>query len=245
MWYMPYLRVRRAVIVYVSIAAGITLTAIALRFWPGAAPIVTHVESRHTYVDVSMLISAAIALAGGLATVFGLNLAAENDGHLELAWTKPVSREGYALGVFAVDIAAMAVCIVFSAVCAVVVVDVYAGNQVVGSNDGEALLGTLAYCGLPVCVYAWVAALSASFKRNRGAISGIFWPVMIALIALRSVTVPTVHAVAAALNLFNPIAIYSTSVSDPHAALWSYAWGWLVAAVLLATALIQWRRLER
>ena len=264
MWYMPYLRVRRAVLVYVSIAAGITLTAVALRFWPGGVPVVTHVEghhqyiqrsllvapavtqaaSLHHYVDLSMLVSAAIALVGGLATVFGLNLAAENDGHLELAWTKPVSREGYALGIFAVDIAAMAACVVFTAVCAAVVIDVYAGYAAVAPSDGGALLGTLAYGGLPVCVYAWIAALSASLKRNRGAISGIFWPLMIALVALRAVSVPTVHAVATALNLFNPIAIFSATGSDPHAALWSYAWGWLVAAVLLAAALVQWRRLE-
>jgi hypothetical protein len=266
MWYVPYLRVRRAVLIYVSIAAGISLTAVALRFWPGVGPVVTHVQghghvimqrsllvapaatqaaAQHSSVDLSMLVSAAIALVGGLATVFGLNLAAENDGHLELAWTKPVSREGYALGIFAVDIAAMAVCVVFTALCAAVVVDVYAGYAVVVPSGGDALLDTLAYCGLPLCVYAWITALSASLKRNRGAVSGIFWPLMIALVALRSVSVPAVHNVATALNLFNPIAIFSASGNDPHTALWSYAWGWLVAAVLLATALIQWRRLER
>jgi hypothetical protein len=244
MWYMPYLRVRRAVLVYLSIAAGVTVTAIALRFWPGSVPVVTHVESHHRSVDLAMIVSGAVALAGGLATVFGLNLAAENDGHLELAWTKPVSRAGYALGVFAVDIAALAACTIFTALCGVAIVEVYAGYQAVALSGGDALLGTLAFCGLPVCVYAWIAALSASLKRNRGTISGIFWPLMIVLLALRAVSVPAVHAVVSALDLFNPIAIFSTSGNDPQTALWSYAWGWLVAAILLAAAVVQWRRLE-
>jgi hypothetical protein len=249
MWYMPYMRVRQAVLIYVSIAIGISLVAIALRYAPGTVHV--HgmpVRTEHSDVNVSMLLSGAAALVGGFATVLGLNLAAENDGHLELAWTKPVSREGYALGVFAVDIAAMAACILFTALCAAVVVDVYAGYQAVALSSGDALLETLAFCGLPLLVYAWVAALSASLKRNRGTIAGIFWPLMIVLGVLQSLAVPAVHAVASTLNMLNPIAVY-TAVYTPNGngsgpSVWMYAWGWLVAAILLAAAVVQWRRLE-
>jgi hypothetical protein len=244
MWYMPYLRVRHAVLVYACIAAGISLVAIALRFTPGTVHVHgLHVQTARSYVDVSLLVSCAAALVGGLATVLGLNLATENEGHLELAWTKPVSREGYALGVFAVDIAAMAACIVFTAVCATIVVDVYAGSAAVVPSDGGAVLKTAAFCGLPLCVYAWVSALSASLKRNRGTVAGLFWPLMIALVALRSLQVPAVAPVVSALNLLNPLVLYSTG-GGGYTSLWAYAWGWLLAAVLLTAAVVQWRRLE-
>jgi hypothetical protein len=251
MWYMPYMRVRHAVLIYVCLAIGISLVAIALRFAPGTVHVHAlhvHVQSDQSYVDVSMLLSGAAALVGGFATVLGLNLAAENDGHLELAWTKPVSREGYALGVFAVDIAAMAACILFTALCAAVVVDVYAGYQAVVFGESAALLSTFAFCGLPLLVYAWIAALSASLKRNRGTIAGIFWPLMIVLGLLQSLPVPAVHGVVSTLNLLNPIAVF-TAISTPNGngpgpSVWTFAWGWLIAALLLTAALFQWRRLE-
>ncbi len=246
MWYMPYRRVRHAVSVYFCIAAGITLVAVALRFAPGGVHAHgLHVETDRPYIGVSMLLAFAATLVGGFATVLGLNLAAENDGHLELAWTKPVGREGYALGVFAVDIAAIALSILFTALCAAVVVDVYAGYQIVAADGGVPLLETLAFCGLPLLVYAWVTALSASLKRNRGTVAGIFWPLMIALAALQSLPIPAVHAVASTLNLLNPLAIYTPSGGRALApTLWTFAWGWLIAALLLTAALFQWRRLE-
>lgn len=240
MWYMPYLRVRRAVLVYGFIAIGISLAAIALRFLPAAVHLNGHEPIMR--IDVSVLLVSSAALVGGLATVLGLNLAAENEGHLEVAWTKPVSREGYALGVFAVDIGAMVVCIALTLLCQILVFDVYARHQAVTFDRGE-LFSSLAYCGLPLCVYAWVTALSASLKRNRGAVAGLFWPVMIAVIALRFLPVPAAASVASALSFVDPLAIYTTNSSVP-ASPWMFAWGWAVAAILLASALVQWRRLE-
>jgi hypothetical protein len=242
MWYMPYLRVRRAVLIYVCVAAGITLVAVALRLWPGAHVTIGD-AAEHSYVDVAMLGAGAAALVGGLATVLGLNLAAENEGHLELAWTKPVSREGYALGVFAVDIGAIAACIVFTALCGAIVVDVFSGFQAIAASTGDDLLRTFAFCGLPLLVYAWIAAMSASLKRNRGAVAGLFWPLMLAVGLLQSVRIPAVHVAASALNLINPLSIY-TSGAGRLPSLWTFAWGWLIAAILLAAALAQWRRLE-
>jgi hypothetical protein len=254
MWYMPYLRVRHAVLVYVLIAVGITLVAIALRFWPGS----THFDGHETSVRVglSMIVMAATALVGGFATVLGLNLAAENEGHLELAWTKPVSRERYALGVFAVDVAAMAACIVVTCLCLAVVVDVFAGGQAVTLGGGADALRALGFLGFPLSVYAWITALSASLKRNRGTVAGLFWPLMLVLSILTLLPIPAVHAVVGALNRLNPIAVFlagssssqsagvSATITGLPASVTSYAWGWVVAALLLAAALLQWRRLE-
>jgi len=246
MWFIPYVRVRRAVTIYALFLIGVVGVAVALRYWPG----VIQIDGRHqsilaaARIDVSMLLAGSAALVGGLATVLGLNLAAENDGHLELAWTKPVSREGYALGVFAVDIAAMAACILLTAAGGGVVYDVYVGHQAIGQGDVPALWSGLAFCGFPLCIYAWITALSASVKRNRGTVAGLFWPLMIALAALEAIRIPAVHAVATALNSVNPIELYFTASSGSQPAIATYLWGWAIGAVLLAAALVQWRRLE-
>lgn len=242
MFYMPYLRVRNAVLIYAYIVSGITLFGVALRFWPGALHSDGH-ELSNVHVDLTMLLSGSAALVGGFATVLGLNLASENDGHLEVAWTKPISREGYALGVFAVDIGAMAVCLLFTLMCLGIVVDVYAGGQAVSLGSGNQLLGGLAFCGFPLCVYAWITALSASAKRNRGTIAGMFWPLMIAVAALHFVPVAPIHAIAKALFYINPIELYTTN-SHEAAPVGNYLWGWAVSAALLFVALAQWRRLE-
>jgi hypothetical protein len=241
MWYMPYLRVRTAVFVYVYIGLGIFLVALALRFWPGAVHLGAH--ERLAQVSLDEIVSAGTAFGGGFATVLGLNLAAENDGHLELAWTKPISREGYALGVFAVDIVAMIACIVFTALCSIVGIDIAFAHQAVGLGSPQSLLDMLAFCGFPLCVYAWIVALSASFKRNRGVVVGIFWPLMFVLALLPHVTHPPFKYVASLLDYLNPLSLFSlSSSSEPPLAL--YAWGWAVAALLLGAALVQWRRLE-
>jgi hypothetical protein len=180
---------------------------------------------------------------GGFATVLGLNLASENDGHLEVAWTKPVSREGYALGVFAVDIGAMVVCLLFTILCLVVVYDVMAGYPAVEVGSAPALLRHLAYCGFPLCVYAWIVALTASIKRNRGAVAGAFWPVMAVLGTIATLPIPMFRGVAGLIALVDPLVIYTNTSAQPGS-ITTYLWGWLVAVALLAVALVQWRRLE-
>jgi hypothetical protein len=245
-WYVPYLRVRHAVLVYACIAVGLSLVAVALRYWPGAVQMDHH--DAMPDVTIAMLIAGSAALVGGLATVLGLNLAAENDGHLEVAWTKPITREGYALGVFAVDIVAMAACVILTAVCGAVIADVYAGGQVVRLGFAHDLAGSLETCGLPLLVYGWIAAATASLKRNRGAIAGIFWPAMLVCATLPHVPVAPIAAfgpVFGALNLLKPITLFSVSKAAPSPSLFGpELWAWLIAAALLAAAIVQWRRLQ-
>jgi hypothetical protein len=251
MWYMPYLRVRRAVLVYSLVVVGITLAAIALRLWPGAVHL-DDLQGR-VHVALSQLIVGAASLVGGFATVLGLNLAAENDGHLEVAWTKPVSREGYALGVFAVDIGAMAVCIVFTTICLAVLAEVFTGSLTMTFEWGVPLARLVAFCGMPLCIYAWITAVSASLKRNRGVVAGLSWPFMLGLGLMTLLPIPAIHAVSETLNWVNPLAIYTWSTGADHgtltadagvSTLWTYLWGLALSALLLASALFQWRRLQ-
>lgn len=246
MWYMPYVRVRRAVAIYSLFVVAVALVVVAVRFWPGNVHLDVAGTARFdgVHISLAMVLSGAAALVGGLATVLGLNLAAENDGHLELAWTKPVSRDGYALGVFAVDIAAMVVCIAFTVVIAAIVVDIVVGHQAIDLDFDRGLLRALAYCGLPLCIYAWIAALSASFKRNRGSVAGLFWPVMAVLAFLAALPFTLVHTIASALDTINPLVIYTTSSHGAQTATATFLSGWAVAVLLLLAALAQWRRLE-
>ncbi len=249
MWYMPYMRVRRAVIVYALFAIGISLLAIALRYWPGVFRIGATRSAELAAVNVSLaeLLSGAAALVGGFATALGLNLAAENDGHLELAWTKPVSRETYALGVFAVDIAAMAACIVLTMICASIVTDCYIGRQAVILPSWEASVRAVAFCGFPLCVYAWVTALSASMKRNRGTVAALFWPLMIALVLLGLVPLAPIHALSIALNTVNPVAMYTQHADSSLPAGVQTAMSFLgygLGIALLGIAVVQWKRLQ-
>ncbi|HTD32310.1 MAG TPA: hypothetical protein VK665_01515, partial [Candidatus Elarobacter sp.] len=68
--------------------------------------------TRVTYRPGSdMAWGALFLISGGMgllvATILGGPLAKENDGHLELAWTKPVSRDLYALAAFGADVVAI------------------------------------------------------------------------------------------------------------------------------------------
>ena len=246
MWYMPYARVRRAVLIYAFLTIGISLIAVAFWWWPGAVHL-TAANAKQLgglRFDGSALLAGSAAVVGGFATVLGLNLAAENDGHLELAWTKPVSREAYALGLFGVDVLAIAVCIALTAGCGAFVADVCLGHQAFDFPDGAGAISALAFCGFPLCIYAWITALSASLKRNRGTVAGLFWPLMIAIAALGVVRIPAVHAVAVTLNALNPLAIFISGSGNPPPSLTTYLSGWAVAALLLVAAIVQWRRLE-
>jgi hypothetical protein len=61
---------------------------------------------------------------------------------------------------------------------------------------------------------------------------------------LKFVPIAAVHSVIAGLDLFNPIELYTVTSSDPGPSVWNFAWGWAVAAILLAASLVQWRRLQ-
>src|SRR5579864_5254385 len=70
-------------------------------------------------------LSLLFAIAGVIATIFagafGSSLAAENHGHLDVAWTKPASRNRYALVTVAVDLSATMVAFALCLVAALAV----------------------------------------------------------------------------------------------------------------------------
>lgn len=199
--------------------------------------------------QISILIGVIVAsiLAGPLAK--------ENDGHLELAWTKPVSRERYALAAIGTDIAA----IVVSQLGLIAVVLLGTAMWVMpaitaGRNAAELILFSLL---APVAWYACLTCFSASLRRGVGMVLGLGWFLALVIPGVYAATSHTynpvgigVHAIFMALAYIDPIA-YVPSMS-PHGAhenmfasmsvsLASVA---LLAIAYLAFAVLQWRRVE-
>jgi len=239
MWYIPFVRARRALIVYSYIVAAFALLGVAIRFMPHAS---AHNDATVPPLDISGFAVAAASIIAGLATVMGLNLASENDGHLEVAWAKPISREWYAMGLFGVDLIVMAVAYVLTLVCAIALCDFWAGHQVIVVR--QPLMLDVAVLAFPFYIYAIVVALSASLKRNRGVAAGLLWPALIALlVASKIIRVDSVQAVLHAVNTINPVVVFS-SQNGAMAPAGNYALGFALTAVCLGIALVQWRRLE-
>jgi len=207
-------------------------------------------------VNVKYLFVAALPLMLLFATLVAAPLAKENEGHAELAMTKPVSRTQYALGAFALDIAGI---IVTSLVCIVVYLVCCAMFQVPHFVTTDNTARVIALCYLSsIGFYALVTAVSASSKRGPGAAIGITWAVALVLPGLTHIdgepgTLPAIlHAIFSTINRFNPLAYMpgsfrSGSGGEPIldttqqlAVLISVA----LIIVYLAAALIQWRRVE-
>ncbi len=200
-----------------------------------------------------------------IATFLAAPLTQENSNHLEVAWTKPVSRTRMALGMFGVDalgiIISMALAIVF-ALAATALFEI--PHIVIDAPT----LPVLALCVLmPTAWYALLTAAAASLKRGRGAVLGLGWLAALFVpglaVALNLSQLPVFHVFGAVFNvltLLDPIAYVHTSISsgpgngEPSVGV---AFGvlsapsivragilLLLSIVYFAIALLQWRRLE-
>jgi hypothetical protein len=239
MWYIPFLRAYRAFVTYGIIVIGVAIVSSAIRFTPGVH--VSAHDTAHVSLEFMSLANLAAGLLAVLATIMGLSLASENDGHLEVAWTKPVSRERYALGIFTVDIIAMIGAYILTLVALFVVTDIWAGKQAVFTE--HPLWQSAAIFLLPVYIYALIALGSASLKRSRGMVAGLFWPVVAGLVGLEAIQIDSVHAIAHIINTVNPVVVFSTrhGIDTPPA---NYLLGLGLTAIALTLAVVQWKRLE-
>ncbi|HTD35982.1 MAG TPA: ABC transporter permease subunit [Candidatus Limnocylindrales bacterium] len=203
---------------------------------------------------ILFLISAGMGLL--VATILGGPLAKENDGHLELAWTKPISREAYALSAVAVDGLAIVASQLLTIVLILMTTAMWTTPTLHLEDGGgwRIALGLLA----PMAWYAFLTTVTASLKRGPGTAIGVAWVLAIIVPALGGQIAE--HADAATLlQALHPITATLTYL-DPIAYIWfprnldlarfagqganTAAWlvGLLVAYVALAVA--QWHRAE-
>jgi hypothetical protein len=212
------------------------------------------VSYAYAFFDIGSLFSMTIPLGLLAATLLAGPLSKENNGHLELAWTKPVSRERYALAAVAVDVTVVAVAQVATSV-ALLLASLF--WEVPKLSFALSAVPHVAFALLaPAAWYACLTAFSASLKRGPGAVLGIGWVIAVVCPAVAATTRDSATAVGRSVYaIFNTV-----SVLDPI----TYAWfrteaviadsdratvtGLLALAVLailyLALAVAQWRRVE-
>jgi hypothetical protein len=188
-----------------------------------------------------------------VASILGGALAKENDGHLELAWTKPVSRERYALSSVAVDAIAIIVSQLLTiAVSLAATLMFLVPRFSYGPNLAWAIL--LAFAG-PIAWYALITAASASLKRGPGMVIGLGWvaAVLIPGIAGALQGAANVNSIAAwfyaifhALSYIDPISYFSYHKDQTTMMPLPAAVGVLLALIAgyVALAVAQWRRVE-
>ncbi|MBV9737869.1 MAG: hypothetical protein JO177_06830 [Candidatus Eremiobacteraeota bacterium] len=216
-------------------------------------------QSRHGHLMTTVLRYHRIPLdyALGIAAIFvaifssilGLGLSQENDGHLELAWTKPTSRQGYAASLIGVDILAMVALLGITVALIVVILAMYGLAKLIVADAGTLLTLFFAFAYI-VSFYALVMAITASLRRASAVALAILWPVVLILPSLTEVKWLNIGAIVRFIDTINPLAyFYSLSSSSSHTLLppgigYSIGAMAVVAVVGFIASLAQWRRLE-
>lgn len=215
---------------------------------------------RGIQIPLGIVFATSIIMGFIVASLLGGVLSKENDGHLELAWTKPISRENYALSAFVIDIATIVLAqILWVATALACMLLFFVPGVTFEPNAGYhiaiALLGCIAW-------YAALTGWSASIKRGPGIVIGLGW--LFAMIvpgiaqALRGSTIPLIsmiHAVLLGLSYLDPLAYVSLHIT--HASMSGTSIGALqltlatsciglgsLIVFYLAVAVAQWRRVE-
>jgi hypothetical protein len=249
MAYVEWLRVR-GTLKWTTIVLGIlfVLAAVARVTLPTHG----HMEGNHEMsFGYFVVFGAVVALI--VATMLGAPFARENDGHLEVALTKPVDRISLALMTIGVDavgiIAALAVGTLFGIGLHTIFFPPWITFHFVD------LIMIVSGLIAPLSWYAMLAAATSSLRRGYGAILGIAWPVA-AIVAGLSLIDPNDNALAALIHTvfwtvsrIDPLvymnfeAVDMKMGADPT---------WLLRLTMLAVlaagygvaAVAQWRRVE-
>ncbi|MGA7569274.1 MAG: hypothetical protein WCC70_08820 [Candidatus Aquilonibacter sp.] len=208
-----------------------------------------------TNSPVNVVIFLAFATFAGLifATIFGGSFACEN-GHLEIACLKPVSRLRYGLGIVGVDVVGIVLAGAMTVVAAVICQTMFEVPHLDFSKLADPF--TLLLIVLPFSWYAALNAATASLRRGAGAVVGFAWPIAFVIIALSSIPLgdtvvgQTFHTIFWSVSRIIPL----TYLSGTHQGAsttpegWSYTARTLAATGLMliygALAIVQWRRVE-
>jgi len=242
MYYTEWLRARGALKWTAYVLGALLVTGVALYIFkvPIVVSSAAHTQETMTY---GHLVSSAIVVGLVVATVLGAPFAKENDGHLEIALTKPIERTRLSVQIMLVDAGAIAGAFVLGYVVSAVLHLLFLPRPAAfEASDAMAialsLAGTIAW-------YAMLNALTASMKRGFGVVLGMSWPV--ALGVSGGAHLPpgepirdAIRTLCGALDYLNPLHyIFSDSTAM------SQLVTLLVLALVYATAAaIQWRRVE-
>lgn len=208
--------------------------------------------------DIGMYFIVAGIVSLIVATILGAPFARENDGHLEIAWTKPVAREPLAIATIGVDLAGILGAFVITMVC------LFAGHLIF--EVPHFVLGPYALIGLAVCLagsaawYGILCAATASLKRGYGVVIGFAWPVALVIAGLGHID-PSQGALAAIIHTVVTPLVWLDPLTYLHVGSGADSAGGpaqmsvvtlghdatilaILAVAYLALAVVQWRRVE-
>ncbi len=211
--------------------------------------------------DVLLFFASWAAVIVG--TVLAGPLAKENGNHLEISWTKPISRERLALGLFGVDAIGMLASMAMTILCMLLCIALFQLPIITASAQTPAIL---VLCVLvPFAWYDLLTVCSASLKRGRGAVLGLGWFVALVLpgvaLGMSAIDVQPFHAIGVVLGyltMLDPLAYMHANLGDAGTSgVVGYSFGLLSAGpairdvalavlciVYCTLSLVQWRRLE-
>lgn len=194
-----------------------------------------------------LIISACLGAL--VASVLALTLSRENDGHLEIAWTKPFSRERYALATMLTDGAGVLASAAMMLVTILIVFAIYGGLRFI-VTDSQTFASLVFSVVFPLSIYGIVVAATASLRKG-AVFLGMFWPVALILPSLSGLQWLNLGQIVRIVDIVNPVAyLYAfngagaiVSPVPPQAA---YQIGALAILTIagVAASLAQWRRLE-
>lgn len=200
-----------------------------------------------------------------VATILGGVLGKENRNHLEIVWTKPVSREIMGLGLFVVDALGIVAAMLMTFVLNIAGIALFEMPRIAVDSTGLASIALVVF-GI-LAFYALFDAASASVRGGGGTkalvwLAAIFVPPISAAALIPILIFKIIGTVFGALTLLDPLAYLSTHVTDNGTVTASgipgvFGYGTLsspigeraliligLTLVYLALSLIQWRRLE-
>jgi hypothetical protein len=260
MLYVETLRAR--ITLFWSLIALGAMSAVALGlhvFLPAQMRVASHSDAL-CFVIVGWIAALLTAIVG---SILGSSLAAENCDHLELAWTKPVSRTWYAGGLFLVDLICLAIVFVTTFVVAYVMVSLYVGGLFHIPFDQDTVWKMARFALFPVAWFGLGQALtSGSSGKIAGVITGIMWPVfeLLSVLAARRAVHAVQplgaawHTVLSIVNLANPIGYFPFWEFDDKSSALREFFGYgltidtlalgAIAILGVVIAMARWRRLE-
>lgn len=212
MEYVEFLRIRKALIWHVGILALVVLFVVTL----GGNGATVNVNGSTTFasgmgIPIGVIASLAAFFGAIFASSAGVSLNRENATR-ELSWTKPLSRTLLALRFTLIDLAGVGIAYLIAITAiAIVLLRMHLTPYLDASVVPQFVLGF----GAAAMWYGLILLVTSMLPSGGRSLSGIMWPVMLAIGALTQVPGIT-GAIARLLNIINPLAYMSNSSSTSH-----------------------------
>lgn len=249
MWYVEFLRARKALGIYGLFVLFLALVAIVTHIYETSHHHGEHFEA----ISVEGYAYVAAAMVAVFSTVLATSLAHHLAGHLEIAWTKPIARERLILETMIVDAVTIAIAYVGTIFVAIGLVSLFAGEIFVSVTPLG--LGRTAIELLFIfAFYSVIQAVTSGQRRMAATVAGVAWPVLLLLLAAPSMRMPApITRSIELLNYLNPLALLAVRTNDGFGTNMLRMQIWGVPALLdacalialgLAIAIVRWRQIE-